>query len=55
MVVFLDFPFWIRFAHFLNLIFITLLILSGIESIGTRKMPVDDWDLSLEATIRNNA
>jgi sulfoxide reductase catalytic subunit YedY len=27
----LDFPFWIRFAHFINLIFITLLIRSGIE------------------------
>jgi methionine sulfoxide reductase catalytic subunit len=27
----LDFPIWIRFAHFINLIFITLLIRSGIE------------------------
>jgi methionine sulfoxide reductase catalytic subunit len=27
----LDFPFWVRFAHFINLIFITLLIRSGIE------------------------
>jgi methionine sulfoxide reductase catalytic subunit len=26
-----DFPFWLRFAHFINLIFITLLIRSGIE------------------------
>jgi len=26
-----DFPFWIRFAHFINLIFLTLLIRSGIE------------------------
>jgi len=30
-VVDLDFPFWIRYAHFINLIFITLLIRSGIE------------------------
>ena len=30
-MVTLDFPFWIRFAHFINLIFITLLIRSGIE------------------------
>ena len=30
-LVFLDFPYWIRFAHFINLIFITLLIRSGIE------------------------
>src|SRR5919199_2734063 len=30
-MVFDDFPFWIRFAHFINLIFITLLIRSGIE------------------------
>jgi methionine sulfoxide reductase catalytic subunit len=27
----IDFPFWIRFAHFINLIFLTLLIRSGIE------------------------
>ena len=27
----LDFPYWIRFAHFINIIFITLLIRSGIE------------------------
>jgi hypothetical protein len=26
-----DFPFWLRYAHFINLIFITLLIRSGIE------------------------
>lgn len=26
-----NFPFWIRFAHFINIIFITLLIRSGIE------------------------
>ncbi|HZD36482.1 MAG TPA: hypothetical protein VE130_14860, partial [Nitrososphaeraceae archaeon] len=26
-----DFPSWIRFAHFINVIFITLLIRSGIE------------------------
>ena len=30
-LVFLDFPYWVRFAHFINLIFITLLIRSGIE------------------------
>ena len=30
-MVYLDFPIWIRFAHFINLIFITLLIRSGIE------------------------
>ncbi len=30
-MVALDFPFWVRFAHFINLIFITLLIRSGIE------------------------
>lgn len=30
-VVNLDFPYWIRFAHFINIIFITLLIRSGIE------------------------
>jgi methionine sulfoxide reductase catalytic subunit len=27
----LGFPYWIRFAHFINIIFITLLIRSGIE------------------------
>ena len=26
-----DFPFWLRFAHFINVIFLTLLIRSGIE------------------------
>jgi methionine sulfoxide reductase catalytic subunit len=26
-----DFPFWLRYAHFINVIFITLLIRSGIE------------------------
>jgi methionine sulfoxide reductase catalytic subunit len=30
-MVFDDFPFWLRFAHFINLIFIVLLIRSGIE------------------------
>src|ERR671927_42930 len=30
-MVFDDFPFWIRFAHFINIIFITLLTRSGIE------------------------
>ena len=30
-MVFDDFPFWIRFAHFINIIFITILIRSGIE------------------------
>jgi methionine sulfoxide reductase catalytic subunit len=30
-MVYYDFPIWIRFAHFINLIFITLLIRSGIE------------------------
>jgi sulfoxide reductase catalytic subunit YedY len=30
-LVYLDFPIWIRFAHFINIIFITLLIRSGIE------------------------
>ena len=30
-MVFDDFPFWLRFAHFINIIFITLLIRSGIE------------------------
>jgi sulfoxide reductase catalytic subunit YedY len=31
MSVDIDFPFWLRFAHFINLIFIILLIRSGIE------------------------
>jgi sulfoxide reductase catalytic subunit YedY len=31
MLEYSDFPFWIRFAHFINVIFITLLIRSGIE------------------------
>jgi methionine sulfoxide reductase catalytic subunit len=35
LVVDLDFPFWIRFAHFINLIFITLLIRSGIEILSS--------------------
>ena len=26
-----DFPFWLRFAHFINIVFIILLIRSGIE------------------------
>src|SRR6476619_1621627 len=30
-MVFDDFPFWLRFAHFINLIFIIILIRSGIE------------------------
>jgi methionine sulfoxide reductase catalytic subunit len=30
-MVFNDFPFWLRFAHFINLIFIVMLIRSGIE------------------------
>jgi DMSO/TMAO reductase YedYZ molybdopterin-dependent catalytic subunit/thiosulfate reductase cytochrome b subunit len=30
-MVFDDFPFWLRFSHFINIIFITLLIRSGIE------------------------
>lgn len=30
-MVFDDFPFWLRFAHFINIIFIVLLIRSGIE------------------------
>ncbi len=29
--MYIDFPFWLRFAHFINLIFIILLIRSGIE------------------------
>lgn len=31
MIEFSDFPIWIRFAHFINVIFITLLIRSGLE------------------------
>ena len=34
-VVYYDFPVWIRFAHFINLIFITLLIRSGIEILSS--------------------
>ncbi len=34
-MVYLDFPIWIRFAHFINLIFITLLIRSGIEILSS--------------------
>jgi hypothetical protein len=34
-MVFDDFPFWLRFAHFINLIFITLLIRSGIEILSS--------------------
>jgi methionine sulfoxide reductase catalytic subunit len=30
-----DFPFWIRFAHFINIIFITMLIRSGIEILSS--------------------
>jgi sulfoxide reductase catalytic subunit YedY len=30
-----DFPFWLRFAHFINIIFITLLIRSGIEILSS--------------------
>ena len=26
-----DFPFWLRFAHFINIVFIILLVRSGIE------------------------
>ncbi len=31
----LDFPYWIRFAHFINIIFITMLIRSGIEILSS--------------------
>src|ERR671931_905068 len=34
-MVFDDFPFWLRFAHFINLIFIILLIRSGIEILSS--------------------
>ena len=34
-MVYYDFPVWIRFAHFINLIFITLLIRSGIEILSS--------------------
>ena len=40
-MVFDDFPFWIRFAHFINIIFITLLIRSGIEILSA--MPKLYW------------
>lgn len=30
-----DFPYWIRFAHFINIIFITILIRSGIEILSS--------------------
>ncbi|HET8792984.1 MAG TPA: molybdopterin-dependent oxidoreductase [Nitrososphaeraceae archaeon] len=30
-----DFPYWIRFAHFINIIFITMLIRSGIEILSS--------------------
>ena len=30
-----DFPSWIRFAHFINIIFITMLIRSGIEILSS--------------------
>ena len=30
-----DFPFWLRFAHFINVIFLTLLIRSGFEILST--------------------
>jgi DMSO/TMAO reductase YedYZ molybdopterin-dependent catalytic subunit/thiosulfate reductase cytochrome b subunit len=46
-----DFPFWLRYAHFLNLIFITLLIRSGIEILSAlpklywndRAKPGTEW------------
>lgn len=31
----IDFPFWLRYAHFINVIFITLLIRSGIEILSS--------------------
>src|SRR5919198_1292386 len=34
-MVFNDFPFWLRFAHFINLVFIALLIRSGIEILSS--------------------
>lgn len=40
-MVFDDFPFWLRFAHFINIIFITLLIRSGIEILSA--MPKLYW------------
>jgi DMSO/TMAO reductase YedYZ molybdopterin-dependent catalytic subunit/thiosulfate reductase cytochrome b subunit len=50
-VVNLDFPYWIRFAHFINIIFITLLIRSGIEILSAlpklyfndHAMPGTEW------------
>jgi len=36
-----DFPYWLRFAHFINLIFLTLLIRSGIEILSA--MPKLYW------------
>lgn len=41
-MVFDDFPFWLRFAHFINIIFITLLIRSGIEILSA--MPKLYWN-----------
>jgi hypothetical protein len=44
-MVFDDFPFWLRFAHFINLIFITLLIRSGIEILSSLpKYEIQDND-----------
>ena len=47
----IDFPFWLRFAHFINLIFITLLIRNGIEILSALPKlyfnddakPVSEW------------
>jgi len=41
-MVFDDFPFWLRFAHFINIIFIILLIRSGIEILSA--MPKLYWN-----------
>jgi methionine sulfoxide reductase catalytic subunit len=41
-MVYIDFPIWIRFAHFINIIFITLLIRSGIEILSA--LPKLYWD-----------
>jgi thiosulfate reductase cytochrome b subunit len=46
-----DFPFWLRFAHFINIIFIVLLIRSGIEILSAlpklywndHAMPGTEW------------
>ncbi|MGH9984209.1 MAG: molybdopterin-dependent oxidoreductase [Nitrososphaeraceae archaeon] len=38
-----DFPFWIRFAHFINVIFITLVIRSGIEILSA--LPKLYWNI----------